>query len=305
MSRFKRLRSALLSITSSGLRSLSRFSDVPGGISKAVGQQEWRTPGTFNFVVPAGVTSISFVGVGGGGAATPRNYSSGGTSTIDGGITKITRQSDGTVLASAHGGEGGHGGLGGNGGIKQGGGRGGNAGPNRSGAGAAGYSGDGGDGTTAPFTDADGEAGTGGGAGSGFYDFNQALGPGGGVDLYGEGPSGNGGTSGSKAGKGGSDGADGDINLYGGAGGPLGGGAGSADVSSPRSGAGAELSWYNDIAVTPGETLVIEVGGGGIYSTGSNTGQTVGGDGGARVIWPGQLRQFPSERTADEPTVLV
>ena len=34
---------------------------------KAKAQEEFTTPGTYNFVVPAGVTSISIVAIGGGG----------------------------------------------------------------------------------------------------------------------------------------------------------------------------------------------------------------------------------------------
>lgn len=47
-------------------------------VTRRVGQMEWTTPGTYQFVVPMSVFSISAVVVGGGGSGGGSNYSSGG-----------------------------------------------------------------------------------------------------------------------------------------------------------------------------------------------------------------------------------
>ena len=135
--------------------------------------------------------------------------------------------------------------------------------------GAGGYSGDGGLANWADYSG--GGAGSGGGGGGGAYGDNgvvAGIGGSGGVGLEGEGPSGAGGAGGGSAGDPGG-----------------GGGGGSGGV--------------------PGTTMPPGVGAapGGNY--GGGYGYTVGptrlvGVGAVRIIWPGDQRQFPSTRTADE-----
>ena len=83
----------------------------------------------------------------------------------------------------------------------------------------------------------------------------------------------------------------------GGGGGGLGGGGGGSKCAS-SSGSGGGLGYKNNYAVTPGNSYIVVVGSGG---AGGNCGRGgtygrggSGGAGGVRILWPGQLRSFPS-----------
>lgn len=170
-------------------------------------------------------------------------------------VTSCSISRGGTTLVSAFSGIGGSGALGGSGGVKHGGGNGGNVAGDHSG-GAGGYSGNGGNGgSVAP-------AGGGGAGGSG------SIGPGG-VGLFGEGP------SGASVGKGGSYGQSSvsieDASDFGG--------------GYPYRGSGGELSWVNDVIVTPGETLTVVVA---APQVGAGD---VGGRGAVAIYW--RMGSFP------------
>lgn len=273
--------------------------------AESADQYEWTTPGSYSWVVPDNYSSISAVCVGGGEGGGSRYGGDGGslkyvndiavfpgeTLTIDVGAggagstnTTSTAGSNGgnssikrgaTTLCLARGGgssttEVGTGFSGGNGdsgnlvtgayGSCYNGGGGG---------GAAGYAGNGG---------AGGVAGTGGGGGGGGEDTSPAIdnattllsngsggGGGGGVGIYGEGSSGSAGTTGSS---------------------PTGGGGGSGGTAGSAGGAGGLYG-----------------GGGGAdytYSDGSGNAGVSGAGGAVRIINLGNVRRFPSTRTANE-----
>ena len=237
-----------------------------------VGQSAFTSVGTFSWVAPTDVTSISVVLVGAGRQGQGVTGGGGGSLGYKNNITVVpgtsytvvvpavsTAQSPSSVpstitiggntysvgsassnTAGARGGStdgGGDGGTGGNGACGGGGG------------GGGGYSGNGG---TGYFSYGAGPtAGSGGGGGGG----GSSQGGGGGVGLLGEGSSG---AAGSPGGGGGSGGSDGGV-----------GNAGN-----------------------PGN-----YGGGGGTTGGTGSGR---GQGAVRIIWPGVLRQFPSTRTGDE-----
>lgn len=240
------------------------------------GDAQYTVAGTYTFIVPTGITSISAVCVGGGGGATDTgpfgtraggggalSYSNGISTTPGesltvqvgaggvgpsgpggriGGTSSISR--GGTTLLSAQGAQSNIGGAAANGvgAVKYSGGTntsGATAGFGSSGAGcgAAGYAGDGGGGTPTP---AAGLSGNGGGGGSGAAPGNTG-GPGGGVGLVIQGASGAGGALPVGAGGGGSGGAPGTeggpvASRSGGAHG--GGGGGSADNNGGSGGVG-------------------------------------------------------------------
>lgn len=225
----------------------------------------YTTPGTYTWIAPAGVTSVSVVCVGGGGTASggggglgwKNNIAvvpgSGYTVVVGAGAKDFTFNGANSYFLSTTtvrgtGGTSGPGGIGGNY-AGDGGGIGGNGigygAPG--GAGAGGYSGNGGN-AGGTGSDANCTAGSGGGGGGG--DTRS----GGGVGIYGQGANGAKGTSLSPNGKGGSGGGDGSIS-YGGNGGLY--------------------------------------GGGGDYGGGS------GANGAVRIIWPGNIRLFPNTLTAN------
>lgn len=249
------------------------LSGAPSGPSVA-GQVAYTTPGTYTWVCPAGVYSVSVVCVGagsaysggvggspGGGAlAYKNNYSTTpgmgyavvvgapGTSfaTPQGGMSSFA----GALIANA--GAVGSGSSGGAGGGRIGGDGGGNGGAGGSSAGttagaggAGGYSGNGGGGG------ANGAGG--GGGGGGASNSNGYPGDGGGVGLLGQGANGTGGASAANGGAG-TAGSAGSGKLYGGAGGLQG----------------------------PSPAAPYAAGGGAV-----------------RIIWPGTTRQFPSTNTGD------
>lgn len=260
-----------------------------GGIFVAPpGQQAYTTAGTYSWVAPAGVTSVSVVAVGtggdrksginpangGGGAGAGLGYKNNyavtpgssytvvvgalATSTTDGNDSYFV--STGVVKGGGGAGQpnpttravGGTytGDGGGNGGC---GGTGNQcAGPVwGAGGGAGGYSGAGGIGGNAGGNA--GTAGAGGGGGGGYGQNGNVLGAavgGGGVGILGQGTSGAASTCASKNGKGGSGGTNGTAS------------------------------------------------GGGTY--GGGTGGNTASPGAVRIIWPGTTRQFPSTCTGDK-----
>lgn len=285
--------------------SVSRALLMAGGQSGPVqGQQAYTTPGSYSFIVPAGVTSISVVCVSGGGGAlsalqggsgtggnlgyanniavTPGETLSvvvgaGGSGNLDNDVSarggRSTLSRGATQFVSVRGGYWSNGGsadtnpqpgLAGTGGSGAGG-----------GGGAGGYSGNGG----APNTNAPAGGGGGGGADRDIYypdpntEASPGCGGGGGVGLLGEGASGTKGPSSGTGGRGGSGGGNGgdQSSFNGGVGGSFGGGGGMG---------GYLYDFFYDSFnyVGPGGN---------------------GGNGAVRIIWPGNTRQFPSTNTGN------
>lgn len=251
------------------------------GTAIPVGQQEYTAPGTYSWVCPDGVFSVSAVYIGGGGH--DASYGgSGGALGYRNNLTVVPGTSY-TVVVGAGGVRGASGGQSyfistsnaaqGGGGVNtpgtytgDGGGNGG-AGKNSGSAlggssgGAGGYSGAGGNGATA--SGGSGSAGAGGGGGGGGAGVGACWSSGGGgTGIYGQG----------------SNGAAGTSTVLGGGGGSGGGTANGSDGT-------------------------FSLGTGGLYGGGTsyNSTNSGAGPGGAvRIIWPGTLRQFPSTRTANE-----
>lgn len=235
------------------------------------GQQAYTTAGTYSWVAPTGVTSVSVVAVGGGGAAV-----------ISSGTGTVAQDSYFINTSTVKGGFGGNGTEDNSTFTGDGGGAGGAA-LSQAGAGAGGYSGSGGDGGGL-----NGANGSGGGGGGGRYDSSGSGG--GGVGILGEGVSGAGAVNGTTGGGGGSGGATPAGNASGNtAGGAYGGGGGG----NGKGGCGGALGYKNNIAVTPGSsyTVVVGRGGSGTYASGAV--------GAVRIIWPGTTRSFPSTNTGD------
>jgi hypothetical protein len=235
------------------------------------GQQAYTTAGTYSWVAPAGVTSVSVVAVGSGGGAVggalgwknnipvvPGNsytvvVGASVTGTSNGNpsyfINSSTVQGGGGIYAqsptSSYVGDGG--GLGGFGFNFQ------------SGGGAGGYTGNGGDGGSGGSPSQNGSGGGGGGGWGNFFDpttFNTYAGGGGGVGLLGQGANGIGGAT-HQGGGGGSGGTGGQGAFSGGRGGAYGGGSGNSE------------------------------------------GYKNSGGGAVRIIWPGNTRLFPSTNTGN------
>jgi len=206
----------------------------------AVGQQAYTTAGTYSWVAPAGVTSVSVVAVGGGGGfnvgATERYSGGGGGALAYANNISVTPSSSYTVVVGAkgdptvnggnstfnstsvgaQGGRAGSGATGGAGGtVLNGTGGSGGAGGSSTvnnkeggGGGAGGYSGNGGAGGTNNGCGASGGNGSGGGGGGGAAgSSNFSSGNGGGVGILGQGSSGAGGTCVDKSGVAGSGGS--------------------------------------------------------------------------------------------------
>lgn len=269
----------------------SKLTNLPG--TTVPGEQVYTTPGTYSWVCPPGVTSVSVVCVGGGagGGGYSSTVANGQSSsfmnyTARGGFTG-GQNVEGTAILPANvdgGGRGGYGYVSG-------------------GGGAGGYSGNGGDGNSNSGFSGSGvptgvTAGiaTGGGGGGGYYDSSTVCSGGGGVGLFGQGMSGTTSYNTSTAGGGGSGGTNGGIgsgsgqgSYIGGSGGLYGGG-GSGGGSTNYSGGGASLVYKNNIAVIPGTSYTVVVGAGG-QTNPLNAG--VGGKGGVRIIW-GTGRSFPN-----------
>ena len=287
------------------------------------GESLFTSPGTHSWLCPAGVTSVSVLCVGGGGGgAGVAAYGGGGGALMYRNNVSVTPGTTYTVVVGAGGvgenwssnppaaaggdsyfdsatnkaGGGGSGmnttGNRGAGGVRTGGDGGGNGGDSgyggrtNGGGGAGGYSGNGGSGgdasTANVFVTGGNGAGGGGGAGgsqpmSGYYSNNAHAG-GGGVGLYGEGSSGVGGVGGSastapQGGTGGSGGGDGT---------PL-----QVSTALPTSNNGNDSNGGL-------------YGGGGGGSGNSGSDGWAGQPGAVRIVWPGNVRSFPSTNVVQD-----
>lgn len=245
----------------------------------AVGQQAYTTAGAYSWVAPAGVTSVSVVAVGRGGAA---SYEYGGGLGYKNNITVVPGNSYSVVVGSAGAGTAGTSyfissatvaGIAGSSTGTYVGDGGGNGGGSRSGSGggggAGGYTGNGGNGGNGGVGGNNGNpgiAGTGGGGGGGGGQGDACgagcrnPGSGGGVGILGLGANGTAGAGGVGTGSG------------------TGGGGGSSGAAGSGLGNSA-----------PSKT-------GGAYG---GAGQAQGGSGAVRIIWPGTTRSFPSTNTGD------
>ena len=277
------------------------------------GQVEFTTPGTYTWVAPSDVTSVSVVCIGGGGGG--GNWDNGVQGGSGGGlgwknnIAVIPGNSYSVQVGSGGlgGGRDSNGldgldsyfidittvaGLGGSGGkqsiplltggsfVGDGGGDGGSAyyfsgGGSSGGGGAGGYSGNGGNGARADAFISPAFAATAGNGGAGG--------------------GGGGGSTSANNGAGGGGGVD----IYGE------GVSGSAGISGPYIGTGGGGGSGGAAGIT-GKSINtdgVNIGGsGGLFGGGGGNSEISGngGSGGVRIIWPGTLRQFPSTRTADE-----
>ena len=225
------------------------------GSVKPPQQVLYNAVGTYSFVAPEDVTSVSVVAVGGGGRAggglgwknnipvTPgASYTVSITHDRSGGATGISYFINTSTVA-------GYQGAYSNGGtfVGDGGGNGGSAAYPHGGGGAGGYSGNGGNGATSGT----GGSGAGGGGGGGAGLFGEGGGGGGGVGLLGQGASGAGGNlSGSNAyGGGGGSGGTGGGNggsLGGGYGGPYGGGTTKGFENAPAESGAVRIIYSTD-----------------------------------------------------------
>ena len=267
-------------VPSSGQISVRNFYGTSAG--PPTSSQSYTTSGSYSWVAPASVTSVSVVAIGGGarnggGLGYKNNitvnpgcsytvvvgvgFSVGGTAGASYFVNTCTVRgggggSFGSAPASYTGDGGGYGGrpIGGNGG-----------------GGAGGYAGDGG-GASFP----NGFAGSGGAGGGGGTAYGNGMtgGGGGGTGLFGQGSSGSGGAG--SAAKGACC-AGGPANGVGaGGGGGSGGNTGTAGI--------VYLCFPNTS------------GGGGLYGGGAGTGGAgaSGAIGAVRIVWPGTTRTFPS-----------
>jgi len=282
-----------------------------GGIRNQIvgGCAIYYNPGTYTWTAPPCVTSISVVAIGGGGGGSAgcSGLAAGG----DGGESYFCNP---TACIShpviGYGGNGGQsvggkapatyvGNGGGMGGVPCG------ACCSMGGGGAGGYTGPGGQGTS-NFSQTS-TPGSGGGGGGGGGVFCNTGGGGGGVGILGQGANGQaglavhfccsrvgtgGGGGSTDAFCGGSNGQD-VCGTNGGFGGTFGGGGGSYDYFC--GGGGGALGWINNYPVNPGCSYTIQVGAGG--SGGNTLGGGLGGNGGGgavRIVWPGDIKQFPT-----------
>lgn len=280
------------------------------------GQQAFTTPGTFSFIAPAGVSSVSVVAVGAGGSG-GYQWSSGGGG--GGGLgwknnISVTPGQSYTVVVGDKGGSvsnaAGAGGKGGNSYFIStgtvcgfGAGQGGTGSVSTAhGAYGGGYTGDGGGvggagAVGGSWTHGGGGAGgysgngasryngtsaSGGGGGAGqYYSSTFGVGAGGGVGLLGQGTNGT---------------TYNDGTGYGGRGGS-GGGDGMAGETGTTTSTNV---WERSASVTTTASNQILGGqfGGGGGGSGTTRGGGYGGTGAVRIIW-GQGRAFPSTNTGD------
>jgi hypothetical protein len=266
-----------------------------------VGQQAYTSAGTYSWVAPAGVTSVSVVCIGRGGPGIisfdPVAHGGGGGLGYKNNITvtpgnsytvAITSSASYFINTSTVAGFAGSSSTSAGGGYVGDGGGNGGSGPG-GGGGAGGYSGNGGNGADGTYgTWGNGSAGSGGGGGGGGTGYGRpsfsgslrytSCGGGGGVGILGQGSSGAGGS-----------GTGGNSGEYGyGSGGDGGSGGGSGQSwSTSDGGYGGQGGAYG--------------GGGGIgRDSNGNLSSSNGGNGGAvRIIWPGTTRSFPSTNTGN------
>lgn len=281
------------------------------------GDNEFVTPGTYTWTAPSGVTSVSVVAIGGGGAGynswanaggaggglgwknnisvTPGNsytvqVGAGGIKNgLAGGnsyfisLATVSGYGGGNATANTNTGGPNANGYGG-GYVGDGGGAGGNATNYTGGGGAGGYSGTGGNQGALPA------ASSGGAAGGGYYSSTYGSGAGGGVGIYGKGDTATGWYHGSS----------GQVfsTSQGNGGGGAGGSGGTRGLSgeNPTNSVG-ESGNIDGYGGTFG-------GGGGGPGTSWPSASGSGGKGGVRIIW-GTGRAFPSTQTASMSTVSV
>lgn len=242
------------------------------------GQQAYTTSGTYSWVAPTGVTSVSVVAVGsgGGGCTQGKAYSVAGGG--GGGLTyrnnlAVTPGSSYTVVVGATSSTCGNLSSFNSTIVACGGKRG------RAGAGCG--LGGGGSGGTASYTGGTGGATGGGGGGAAGYTANGGNGTKAGAGQLGAGGGGVGLLGGAAGGGGGGVGT---IGKAGSATGGTGGSGGSAGGTNPACWGG------------PGGNY----GGGGGSVNCINGSSSCGGAGAVRIIWPGSTRQFPSTCTGDK-----
>jgi len=284
-------------VTAANISGVSSPSTSSNSASIIVGSQSYTTPGTFSWVAPAGVTSVSVVAVGGGrgGGGPVTGGCPGGNSYFINSTT--VKGGGGTDTGGTYTGDGG-----GNGG----------GGTFSAGGGAGGYSGTGGSGSCSRC----GASGAGGAGGGGATIACRAGSGGGGVGLCGQGTNGAGGhsfwsgrpgcgygstyASGGQGGSGGLGGACATLGYfypyqsYPGGGGAYGGGSGggcNCGTGRGRGGSGGGLGYKNNISVTSGTSYTVVVGAGGAYTAG---GRYSGANGAVRIVWAGSFRTFPS-----------
>lgn len=220
--------------------------------------------GTTSWVVPAGVTSISMVAVQCGGT----QGSAAAPTTVTVSSVIVCRAQNGNRIGDG-GGDGGTGTSGYDDGESV------FALPG--GGGAGGYSGNGGQAGCNYIRPPTAGAGGGGGGGTSIND-NSSAASGGGVGLLGAGANGAAGTNGSSFSAAGKPGSGGSGATY--------GGGGPSGVTFQSSGAGGALSYKNNVAVSPGQTVTVSIP------------STSAGAGAVRIIW-GDGRAYPSTNTAD------
>ena len=291
-------------VPSSGQISVNQFygtSDV------VIGSQSYTTPGTYSWVAPAGVTSVSIVAVGGGGAGSPAKccgFMLGGAGGGGGGLGyknnySVTPGNSYTVVV-------GYGGR--------------NTGSGCASSGSNSYfvctatvRGGFGQGlssyvnsvTSAGGTYTGNGGGNGGTGGFGSYCYNGNPGGGGGAGGYagaggdGKNASGSGGTDGAGGGGGGGGqglAATGRTGGGGGGVGVLGQGASGAAGGSYRGGGGGSGGCKGggcgeiNSNGRPGGAY----GGGGSGPLNTSSTRGVGAGGAVRIVWPGNTRTFPS-----------
>jgi len=274
-------------VTPGGTGPASASSNSVTPTAPVIGQQAYTTAGTYSWVAPTGVTSVSVVAVGGGAGGNGGTTAGGGGglgyknnytvtpgssyTVVVGAGTSGSCNGDSSFVSTAvlKGGKGGKpsggtytGDGGGNGGA------GGSSNTSSGGGGAGGYSGTGGSGGVNAGIGTGGAGGAGGGGGSFSRSYNccqsSGGGGGGGVGILGQGTSGAAGAV---------------SNGFG-----CGGGGGSG-------GAAGGQGYYTGFQSGSGGTY----GGGG--GRGGNSGSGVVGA--VRIIWPGNTRSFPSTCTGN------
>lgn len=295
---------------SNDIGSTSATSASTSAVGPARGADLYTAAGSYTWICPAGVTSISIVGVGGGGSSTSYGGGGGGAlayvnnapvtpgnsytlvvgasntsfgaSTFDSGGSNWIYASRGSNTGSSNGGGQGSGSFslsasGGSSGGSSDGGQGGYAYPSvgAGGGGAAGYSGNGGKGGDSQYnSESSGASGSGGGGGGGGSAYRYNSYP---ADRLGGGGGGGVGVVGE--GSSGAGGAAGDVTNKYGRGGD-GGGSSSQDGNDGAFGTRPNGGNYG--------------GGGGGLGDDTNQNAGLGGRGAVRIVWPGSTRQFPS-----------
>lgn len=252
------------------------------GAKPVIGQVAYTTAGTYTWVAPAGVTSVSVVAVGPGGQVTcDGNITSNtcatfasyfiNTSTVAGYPGRNNTSSYCACTGGRYVGTGG-----GNGGASGSYSYVGGSGTAGGGVGLLGQGANGAGGAPSPYGGTAGSAGSGGGGGGGGGPNGSGT-AGGGAGGY-TGNGGRGGNGGSNScywfnnGSPGSPGSGGCGSSYGGSNGGFVNGRG-----------GGGLGWKNSIAVTPGTGYTVKVS----------------GNGAVRIIWPGTTRLFPTTCTGN------